>query len=139
MASLLQIEAAWTRIKPQLSELVGQTAIAFYQDSFRKQGWDGQTFKPWQARKPNKKRQGAAILIKSGKLRRSLHISSKGMTWVRIGSGLPYAAVHNDGLRAGRGKGFIMPKRQFAGHSPVLDRKLERVFKTTFKRYIHGA
>jgi phage gpG-like protein len=32
----------------------------------------------------------------------------------------PYGRVHNEGLRAGRGDGFIMPKRQFAGEHPIL-------------------
>jgi phage gpG-like protein len=29
--------------------------------------------------------------------------------------GVSYAEVHNAGLRAGRGKGFVMPKRRFIG------------------------
>jgi phage gpG-like protein len=33
-----------------------------------------------------------------------------------------YAAVHNEGLMAGRGKGFKMPKRQFMGESPTLNK-----------------
>jgi phage gpG-like protein len=34
---------------------------------------------------------------------------------VTVGTEVPYAAIHNEGLRAGRGKGFKMPKRQFMG------------------------
>lgn len=39
---------------------------------------------------------------------------------------LPYSAVHNEGLRAGRGRGFRMPKRQFMAHSSKLAEKTEK-------------
>ena len=35
-----------------------------------------------------------------------------------------YAVVHNEGLKAGRGKGFIMPKRQFIGESAELTKQV---------------
>jgi phage gpG-like protein len=37
-----------------------------------------------------------------------------------FGSKEPYGRVHNEGLRAGRGSGFTMPKRQFIGDHPKL-------------------
>jgi len=37
-----------------------------------------------------------------------------------------YAKVHNEGLRAGRGKGFVMPKRQFIGKSATHDKMNHR-------------
>jgi len=56
----------------------------------------------------------------SGDLGRSLsaqyHTSS-----AIIFSDKVYARVHNQGLRAGRGKGFTMPRRQFMGDDPALD------------------
>ena len=42
-----------------------------------------------------------------------------------------YAAVHNEGLRAGRGKGFTMPRRQFIGKSKALDGKIRKIITTT--------
>jgi phage gpG-like protein len=36
-----------------------------------------------------------------------------------------YAQVHNEGGRAGRGKGFIMVKREFMGPSEKLDQNIE--------------
>ena len=51
-----------------------------------------------------------------------------------FGSKEPYGRVHNEGLHAGRGKGFTMPRRQFMGESPELDdliiRKLEEKLKS---------
>ena len=38
-----------------------------------------------------------------------------------------YAGVHNSGGRAGRGRGFQMPKRQFIGRSKKLDDKITRL------------
>lgn len=49
----------------------------------------------------------------------------------------PYAEVHNEGGRAGRGKGFNMPKRQFIGPSKMLDgnikKKIDREIEKLFK------
>ena len=36
------------------------------------------------------------------------------------GNEVPYAIVHNEGLEAGRGGKFLMPKRKFMGDSPFL-------------------
>ncbi len=52
-----------------------------------------------------------------------------------FGSREPYGRVHNEGLRAGRGSGFTMPKRQFIGNHPTLrkaiaeeiERKLQEI------------
>lgn len=44
---------------------------------------------------------------------------------VVIENRVPYAAVHNDGLKAGRGKGFTMPQRQFIGESEELTAQIE--------------
>ena len=38
-----------------------------------------------------------------------------------FGSKEPYGRVHNEGLRAGRGAGFTMPRRQFMGEHPELN------------------
>ena len=54
-----------------------------------------------------------------------------------FGSKEPYGAVHNEGLKAGRGTGFIMPRRRFMGDTPGLREKtvkelgkaLDRLFK----------
>lgn len=73
---------------------------------------------------------GRAILVKSGALRRSIRVRPAGLFKAYIYSNLPYAQVHNDGLRSGRGKGFIMPKRQFLGDSSVLNRKIISKFQS---------
>lgn len=74
----------------------------------------------------------------TGDLGRSIEIKNTGdgkaTVWTApsaFGSKEPYGAVHNEGLRAGRGKGFIMPKRQFMGRTGKLD---ERIVKELEKQ-----
>ena len=48
---------------------------------------------------------------------------------VVIENDVEYAAVHNEGLHAGRGKGFTMPKRQFIGESEELDEAINEMIE----------
>lgn len=114
------------RIKRTLPILLANDAKEYFLASFKAQGWDGQS---WQSVKRQGKkgssRNNSAILVQSGRLRLSVANSIKLVSWDKIilridGNEVPYAKVHNDGLRAGRGAGFIMPKRHFFGDSPFL-------------------
>ncbi len=55
---------------------------------------------------------------------------------VVIQNRVPYAAVHNEGLRAGRGKGFQMPRRQFIGKSKELTAEIEKMIETELKNIL---
>lgn len=55
---------------------------------------------------------------------------------VVIENRVPYAAVHNEGLRAGRGKGFQMPRRQFIGESRELTAEIEKMIETELKNIL---
>jgi phage gpG-like protein len=104
--------------------------------SFTEQAFDGKAWQEVQRRisgtnankyaKPASKTR--AILIQSGKLRRAVSTSLRFATFDKIeflidGGTIPYAKVHNDGDRAGRGAGFIMPKRRFIGDTKELRKK----------------
>lgn len=116
---------------------VGNTAKNFFVENFRKQGFDDKTVQRWKPRKRTTYRTKSgrivndttrAILVKTGDLRRSIiRVPNRAAMSVKIQTDLPYAKVHNDGLRAGRGKGFIMPKRQFIGDSYNLNEKVKAV------------
>lgn len=126
---------------------VGNTAKNFFVENFRKQGFDDKTVQRWKPRKRTTYRTKSgrivndttrAILVKTGDLRRSIiRVPNRAAMSVKIQTDLIYAKVHNDGLRAGRGKGFIMPKRQFIGDSynlndkvkAVIVKRLDKVFK----------
>lgn len=118
------------RLKNDLPVVVANKTQNFFADSWRKQGWDDTGVKAWEPRKyETPKTKGKAILVSTGKLRRAVQNSIREKRFERIhlvidGGSIPYAKIHNEGLRAGRGAGFIMPKRQFMGDSKAL-RKIQ--------------
>lgn len=99
--------------------------------SFTNAGFTDSSLVKWAPRKRETKRtKGKAILIQTGALRRSIRVLVFDSRHFVVVSdmGLPgskdYAPVHNYGLRAGRGAGFIMPQRRFMGRSVVLENKI---------------
>lgn len=125
--------------KPQLEKIVdamGVIAANHFTTSFRNQGFTDESLQSWQPRKRTERsRMGnRAILVKSGRLRRSIRSKRFGFLSVKILTDVPYASVHNNGERSGRGRGFKMPKRQFIGYSGVLNRKIIAKMDVTIKR-----
>lgn len=106
-------------------DTMGIYAINHYKKSFTDGGFTDLSFKAWKQRKRSRDNEGRAILVKTGNLKRSLTYRKIGRYSVRIESNVPYAKVHNEGLRSGRGKGFTMPERKFVGYSERLSRKIE--------------
>lgn len=139
------------RMHSSVPKIIAETAVAHFQDSFKKQAWMGV---PWQPLSPKyaarKGRGRGLILTASGILQRSIrpsHISADKVTISAGSTKAPYARVHNEGLRVigsrtvrtftnrnfmGKGKpvqirahsrnvNFLMPKRQFMGHSRYLN------------------
>ena len=105
-------------------ELEKQIVESFDQESFK----DGKSSK-WQRRK--KEDAGRKILIGkgSGKMKRSIEVSHN-KDEVKASSDVIYTAVHNEGLKAGRGAGFIMPQRKFmpipGEADPYLEEKVQK-------------
>ena len=114
-------------------------------NSFKTQGWDGKRWEEVQRRIPGTKaykypkkkglrRRTRPILVGKGALRRAVNSSIKSVTpnRVRFQVDLPYAAIHNEGSNVG-GKGRRpMPKRQFMGDSP----KLNRLNKSIIQKHV---
>lgn len=109
--------------------LIGNEARNFFVANFRKQGFDDKSVEKWTPRKKQEKRAGRNILVKSGDLRRSIRVKgySKTKLSILLATDLKYASVHNFGERAGRGKGFKMPKREFIGDSYNLNEKVKKI------------
>ena len=126
------------KAKKAIMEQVRVAALEHFDDNFYNHGWEGVEWKPRKAPKSglkawNKWNAGRSVLIGKGG-QGGLRGSIKGRVHPRIGlvrifSSKVYAAVHNEGLRAGRGSGFMMPKRQFVGESPSLGKKIENIIK----------
>ncbi|MDJ1494172.1 phage virion morphogenesis protein [Cytophagaceae bacterium DM2B3-1] len=125
-----------------LPKKVGVLAVNHFQDNFRKQGFDGKPWKEVKRRLPIgyktgrrsskvRYRKGAdrtrGILIGKGRLRRDIKLTLVTSDKVVISSSVPYAAVHNLGLKAGRGAGFQMPQRQFMGNTKELTQDIENL------------
>ena len=79
----------------------------FFVGSFQRQGWDdGLGLKRWQPRadeswrrKKKGRRGNRAILVKTGRLRRSIKIRSAIFQKIVIATGVDYAAAHNYGYK----------------------------------------
>jgi len=87
-----------------------------------------------------------STLTQTGKMLESIKVQSSNRV-VRIYVGkqnrgritnFGLATVHNFGRRAGRGKGFKMPKREFFGLNDKDWRKLKLLFKKLFYDFLRG-
>jgi phage gpG-like protein len=146
-----RFKGVWLRVPL----LVGNEAINFTLDNFRRQGFLGSTFQPWATRKTGwkkDKRKGRAILTDTSRLKRSIRITKLSADEVAYGTDVKYAQAHNEGLKLGiiqSVKSFTrksgaevkahtrridqrIPKRQFMGNSPYLNARITRVVSAAF-------
>ncbi len=72
---------------------IGALALESIDDNFRSQSFFGT---PWQARKEEKGSEGRAILVLTGRLRRSFKLQNSGLNIVLF-TDVPYAEIHNEG------------------------------------------
>jgi len=140
-----EIKERVTKMKNVLPPVLANQAKNYFVGNFSNQSFDGQKWQEVNRRipgtsaykYPKKKdlgRRRRPILIGKGstKLRRATANSIRVQKWpiVRLVVDLPYARIHNEGLR-GRafGKyGFTMPKRQYIGQTKKLtDMQLKKV------------
>lgn len=145
MSELKQIERALAEMLYDMPEQIGMLAVNFSKQRFVEQNWLYTTAEPWQPRKRKRRggkaRQNGAVLVDSGRLKRSIRIISTTPLSVTIGTDVPYAQIHNDGfsgvqsvkahtrkgknVRAHRRK-MKMPKRKFIGNSAALMLEIEK-------------
>lgn len=114
-------------------DIAGTIAVRLFKENFQNEGFFGQSWKEVNRRRGQTKGKAKAwsrrkiLTGDTGDLGRSIEykLDSEGMAIIftnpsSFKSKEPYGRVHNEGLRAGRGRGFIMPKRQFMGYHPEL-------------------
>jgi phage gpG-like protein len=145
LQKLMDIAADFQKMVGKISGIVKVEGLDFIHDNFEAQGFEKSPGKvnKWKPRKPSKnkkmqKREGRQILVDSGKLRRDWDTETKvAGSKVIFQNSSPYAEVHNEGGRAGRGKGFQMPQRQMIGDSSALDQristKVDKLMDSIFK------
>jgi len=128
--------------KLQLPKALANIMQRHFKRNFAEQGFVDETVEKWEevkrrtpgefaykygltASRTNPILQGKG----SGKLRHSIQIITANWNQIRIGTVgdvvNKYAAVHNEGLEAGRTR-FTMPKRQFIGHSQKMFHEIEK-------------
>jgi len=130
------------RSLPRLEQEILHTVIQveaekFHAENFRKKGFTDTGFTPWTPRKPMKKDAGKgkrALLVKSGAMRRHATKGSVRGKQVDFNFPLAYMKVHNEGGKAGRGKGFTMPKRQYVGKSALLEARIKNKIQSLLNK-----
>lgn len=133
-------EAVKHAIHTALPVKIGNEAENHFKDNFRKGGFVDAGLERWKPAKRIGRAKGAAgsyrtLLSGRNHLYNSVrHRTAPGKAIIY--NNVNYAAVHNEGLRAGRGKGFKMPKRRFIGPSRKLNDKIERIITQHIKNIL---
>lgn len=99
-----QFDAFYQKAKSVINTfpvLAANEGVNFFQDSFRHQGFAGETQQTWKKRKTDKNKHdtGRAILVKSGRLKRSIRRMRADWQAVIVGTDVAYAQIHNEGFR----------------------------------------
>lgn len=128
-----KILQALNQFNSELNNMVvdmGNIAYNQTMESFRNQGYTDETLVKWKQRKRSERGRGVrGVLIgqatgTSG-LRASYRKLRRSKLSISIINNKVYSGVHNEGLKAGRGKGFKMPERRMIGDSAIMRRKIE--------------
>lgn len=127
---------------------VATEAVNFSKERFQEQAWKDEGKEAWKKRKTRRrggaKRQKGAVLVDSGRLKRSVRIISVSKDRVLIGTDVPCAEIHNEGFdgiqsvkahtrRTRNGSTRVsahtrhmrMPRRRFIGESATLNKRIE--------------
>lgn len=129
---LQELQRRFESVVLRLPKMAGNIAINFALDNFKNQSFLGETLQPWRPRKtPNKwgqtpPRNNRKILVDTGRLRRSIRIVSSTHNMVTIGSDVPYAKAHNDGVRLGEIQKVSSHTRKLNGIATIQSIKTKR-------------
>lgn len=128
-------------------------AVNFSKERFVRKNWVDKSREAWEKRQ---KKDKGSLMVKSGRLKRSIRKLAVTRNSVTIGTDVPYAEIHNEGgtinssekvrthsrKRKGRThtvqahmrkRKVDMPERRFIGESAVLMRRLERLVEKELK------
>jgi len=150
-----------SKIIETLPRRAATVAVNFSKQRFTAQNWVDSNTLPWKQRKPirgeSRKRAGRAILVDTGRLRRSIRTIRVTTNSATIGTDVPYAQAHNEGFRGNvrqsvrahtrankpvkahtRVINQNIPKRRFMGNSAVLEQQLQRMMTSEIIKAIKG-
>lgn len=118
-----------------LNDVIAVEAERIHAENFRAEQFTDTPPEKWPARKKAEKPR-RALLVKTGTLKGHALKGRVAGDAVEFVFPLEYERVHNEGLRAGRGKGFKMPKRQFVGESQVLTDRIKKKAQTLITQHL---
>ena len=133
-----KLQASLPKLERELAnKIIKGEAANFVTENFEKEGFQNGGLQKWKprkkpetvnegTRKSDGSKAGRALLKQTGKLKRQATHPKVVGNHVDFVFTMPYAEVHNEGLQAGRGAGFTMPKRQFIGQSKDLDARVQK-------------
>lgn len=127
LTKLTQIQRSLPDVIRRLPEIARVEGLKFVSDNFKQQGFEKKpgVYDKWKQKKGRAQKPNLIGEKRGGAMRRSWQgVAETGRTV--FSSNMIYTAVHNDGLRAGRGPGFDMPMRRMIGPSDALDKRIER-------------
>jgi len=148
-----------SKLYKKFPELAAIEAVNFSKERFVRKNWVDRSVTAWKARKPSpewhseaQKKAAArgSLMVRSGRLKRSIRKIAVARNSVTIGTDVPYAEPHNEGAvinqtvnvrshsrkRKGRSetvkahkrkRKITLPERRFIGESAVLLRRVERL------------
>ncbi|MDC9722380.1 MAG: phage virion morphogenesis protein [Urechidicola sp.] len=149
IAKLNKISRAVDRMPNRLAVV----AVNFSKERFRNKNWVDRTRQPWVKRK---RKDRGSLMVRTGRLKRSIRKIAVSRDRIIIGTDVPYAKAHNEGstiktnarvrghkrrTRTGtsnvkehtRKMNLTLPPRRFIGPSAVLMRRIERQVEREFK------
>ncbi len=143
-----------SKLHRKFPELAAIEAVNFSKERFVRKNWVDRSVSAWQKRKPskNKANNRGTLMIKSGRLKRSIRKINVTRNSVTIGTDVPYAEAHNEGAEINKTVGvkthsrkrkgrtetvkahrrkmkLKLPERRFIGESALLLRRIERLMQ----------
>lgn len=112
----------------EIANMVAVTGVSYFKATFRNKEFNGSKWPEAKVDK-NKKRKRGSLMVESAALMNSVRTAEATpgqVKWTAGNDKVPYAQVHNEGGKAGRGAGFDMPQRQFMGESEELEQKITK-------------
>lgn len=129
-----RLEASLGQLEKKLLDVVEVETENHNMKNFENEGFYGDSFQAWTPRKD--KKNNRKILIRTGDLKKAATTAQHQGGGIAFVFNMPYARVHNEGLQAGRGTGFTMPKRQFIGQGRILDDLIRRKFAKVINKHL---
>ena len=131
-AQLRRLKEGFTEVRYRLPRIAGSKAVGFFKGNFRRRGFPmNGVLRKWPQREQPDYRPGGALLVKSGRLRRSIKITLQTQQKVAVGTNVPYAQAHNEGADI-TGQVFV-PAFRRKQHKRKVNGKTQNVAASTVK------